>query len=155
MAGPADVALFEAVAAACRGLIPPELGEFGTRFHAYGLKLWFGTAQPGREHYEAQVIGARHVPDAQYLAIEIGFHSEHPKVAANDEVIARLIADERRWRKVLGDDAEVAPFLGREDLWRRVSETWVDPDLSDEDLAVEVALRLTDYATALEPTLRG
>lgn len=118
------------------------------------MKLWFGSAQPGREHYEAQVVGARHVPAAQYLAIEIGFHSEHPKVATNDEVIARLMADERKWRKTLGDEAEVAPFLGREDLWRRVSETWIDPDLDDEDLAVELALRLTDYANALEPTLR-
>jgi hypothetical protein len=32
-----------------------------------------------------------------------------------------------------------------------VSETWPDPDLSDEDIAVEVAMRLTDYIATLEP----
>jgi hypothetical protein len=35
-----------------------------------------------------------------------------------------------------------------------VSETWPDPDLSEPDLPVEVAMRLVDYMTALEPSLR-
>ena len=46
------------------------------------------------------------------------------------------------------------PFLGRPDVWRRVSETWPDPDLGGEDLGIEVAVRLADYITALEPVRR-
>jgi hypothetical protein len=55
---------------------------------------------------------------------------------------------------VIGDEAVVGPFLGRPDVWRRVSETWPDPDLSDGDLALELAGRLTEYVTALEPVRR-
>ncbi|MEY2404645.1 MAG: hypothetical protein QOD38_2196, partial [Acidimicrobiaceae bacterium] len=116
---------------------------------------WFDTDAAPREHYEAQVIGAKHVPDATMLALEVGFHSEHSKVAENEAVLGKLLERERTWRKVLGDDAVPGPFLGRADNWRRVSETWPDPDLSDEDLCMEVALRVTDYMTALEPLLRS
>ena len=45
-------------------------------------------------------------------------------------------------------------WLGRADRWRRVSETWPDPDLGDTELPFEVAARLTDYVIALEPVLR-
>jgi len=119
------------------------------------LERRFGPLTPPREHYEAQVIGAKHVPDAKVLALEIGFHAEHPKVADSDATLARLLKREKAWRKVLGDDAVAGPFLGRGDPWRRVSETWPDPDLGDDDLCMEVALRVTDYMTALEPVLRG
>ena len=146
--------LFGIVAEACRGLFPADLGPFGVRARSYGLKVWFGTDEPGRAHYEAQVISARHVPGASSLAIEIGFHLEHSKEAENAAALDRLVASEKKWRKVLGDDAVAGPFLGR-DSWRRVSEAWLDPDLRDEDLPVEVALRLTDYVVALEPVLRS
>jgi hypothetical protein len=36
-----------------------------------------------------------------------------------------------------------------------VSETWPDPDLSVDDLCMEIALKLVDYMTALEPALRA
>jgi hypothetical protein len=147
--------LFGMAAEACRNLFPVDLGPFAIRPRSYGLKAWFGTAEPGREHFEAQVVGARHVPGATALAIEIGFHAEHPKLALNEAVVDALLAVEPRWRPALGDEAVVGPFLGRADLWRRVSECWVDPDLRDDDLPVEVALRLTDYVTALEPVLRS
>src|SRR5439155_26792034 len=120
----------------------------------YGIKVWFGPAEPPREHYEAQVIGAEHVEDATVLALEVGFHTEHPQAAANDAVIAHLLDHERRWRRAIGKDAVVGPFLGRPDVWRRVSETWPDPDLGGEDLAIEVAVRLADYVSALEPVRR-
>jgi hypothetical protein len=146
--------LFGITAEACRNLFPDDLGPFAVRPRAYGMKAWFGTAEAGREHFEAQVVSARHVPGATALAIEIGFHAEHPKLALNEAVIGRLCADESSWRRILGDEAVVGPFLGRAELWRRVSECWIDPDLRDDDLPVEVALRLTDYVTALEPLLR-
>ena len=66
-----------------------------------------------------------------YLAIEVGFHSEYPKAAENDAVIAHLVANEKRWRRLVGKEAQVGEFLGRADKWRRVSETWPDPNLSD------------------------
>src|SRR5688572_18563037 len=103
--------LFEEVAEVVRGLVPRELGTVRQRSHKYGVKVWFDTEKPTREHYEAQVIGKRYVPEANILAIELGFHAEHPKVADNDAAIASLMKRERTWRKTLGEDAVVGEFL--------------------------------------------
>ena len=149
-----ELALFDEVGEVLRGLVPAELGEIRERSHRYGIKVWFGEAKPGREHYEAQVIGAQHVEDASVLALEIGFHAEHPNPDDNEQVLARLIAESRRWRRTLGAQAVAGPFLGRPDDWRRLSETWPDPDMSDPDLPLELATRLTDYITVLEPIRR-
>jgi len=70
-------------------------------------------------------------------------------------VIAHLLAHEKRWRRGVGKEAQVGEFLGRRDNWRRVSETWPDPDLSDGELVIELATRMTDYITALEPVRRA
>ena len=149
-----EIGLFDEVGEAVRGLMPPELGTVRFRAHRYGVKLWFDSEAAPKEHYEAQVIGAKHVPDATVLALEVGFHSEHPKVADNDAALDRLRSRERAWRKVVGRDAVAGPFLGRADQWRRVSETWPDPDFSDDEIVMQIALRLTEYMTALEPALR-
>jgi hypothetical protein len=149
-----EQSLFDEVADALRGMVPEDLGPVWHRAHRYGIKVWFGSETPSREHYEAQVISPDAVRDAKVLALEIGFHTEHPKLADNEQVIARLLSNERKWRKIVGRDAEVGPFLGRADVWRRVSETWPDPDLSDVELPVELAARLVDYVTALEPARR-
>lgn len=142
--------LFEEVVEAVRGLVPAELGPFRHRTHRYGTKVWFGEADPPREHYEAQVIGAGHVPGAEVLAVEVGFHAEDRDDAVNEATIDGLRSVEARWRPALGDDAEIGPFLGREG-WLRISETWPDPDLDDPELGTELAIRLVDYVTALEP----
>jgi len=149
-----EVHLFDAVSVNLRALVPAELGEVQVKAHRYGIKAWFGSATPSREHYEAQVIGKRHVPEAAVLALEVGFHSEHPKPADNAATLAHLTAHERRWRKAVGREATAGPFLGTRDEWTRVSETWADPDLGEPDLAFELAARLTDYIAALEPVLR-
>ena len=149
-----EVHLFDAVEVNLRALLPVALGQPQVKAHRYGIKVWFGPAAPTKEHYEAQVVGPRHVPEARTLALEIGFHAEHPKPADNAAALAHLAAHEKRWRKAIGDEAVAGPFLGRPDDWRRVSETWPDPDLGEEDLAFEVAARLTDYIAALEPILR-
>jgi hypothetical protein len=146
--------LFDEVGEALRGFAPPELGEFHQRAHRYGVKVWFGPAAPPKEHYEAQVVGADADRRATTLAIEVGFHCEYPRVADNDAVIAHLLANEKRWRRSIGKEAQVGEFLGRADRWRRVSETWPDPDLGDEMLVIELATRLTDYIAALEPVRR-
>jgi len=148
-----DPLLFDGVAEACRGMTPSELGPLHVRSHRYGMKAWFGAATPSKEHYEAQVVGARYVPGAEYLALEIGFHAEYSKETDNDSVITRLMSSEPTWRSQLGDDVVVGPFLGR-DTWRRASETWIDPDLDDDELVLDLASRLVDYFTALEPALR-
>ncbi|MDZ4824996.1 MAG: hypothetical protein SGJ13_00835 [Actinomycetota bacterium] len=44
--------------------------------------------------------------------------------------------------------------MGRADVWRRVSETWPDPDLSERELGEELAARLLDYVTAIAPVRR-
>jgi len=148
-----EPSLFDDVGDAVRGLLAPDLGEPHLRAHRYGIKVWFRTVKPTREHYEAQVVGARDWPDARVLALEVGFHCEHPKEPDNDAVIARLRASERTWRRDIGKEAEIAPFLGRAEHWRRISEVWPDPDLSEPGLAFEIASRLVDYITALEPLL--
>jgi hypothetical protein len=150
-----EMGLFDEIGEAVRGLMPPDLGIVRFRAHRYGVKLWFDSEAAPREHYEAQVIGAKEVPDATVLAIEIGFHSEHSQAEENEATLEKLLRRERAWRKVLGEEAVAGPFLGRPDQWRRLSETWPDPDLSDEDLCMEVALRVTEYMGALEPVLRS
>jgi len=150
-----ELGLFDEVAEALRGLLPAELGEVRSRPRPYGVKVWFGPVAPPREHYEAQVIGAGPVQDATVLALEIGFHAEHPRAVDNEVVIGRLLEREDRWRKDLGEVAVAGAFLGRADHWARVSETWPDPDLSEPDLGFEIAVRLVDYITALEPLRRG
>jgi hypothetical protein len=147
---------FEVAADALRALLPDDLGEWHTRAHRYGIKVWFGPeSKPNREHYEAQVIGANGVPEAKVLAIEVGFHAEHSDPAKNESAIAGLVAGEKRWRKALGTEATAGAFLGRRDDWARLSETWLDPDLGDPDLALDVASRLADYIEALEPLRRS
>jgi hypothetical protein len=148
------VSLFDEVAEVVRGLVPAELGVLRQRPRRYGIKVWFGPETPPREHYEAQVVGADAVEAATTLAIEVGFHAEHPDPAANDAAIEPLRAAERRWRRALGGEVVVGPFLGRADVWRRVSETWPDPDLGQPELAFELGARLTDYVVALEPLRR-
>jgi hypothetical protein len=149
-----ELSVFEEVGEALRGMAPPELGEYHHRAHRYGVKVWFGPATPPREHYEAQVVGPDADMQATVLAIEVGFHSEYPSAGENDAVIAHLVANERRWRRSVGKEAKVGDFLGRPDRWRRVSETWPDPDLGDGGLVIELATRLTDYIAALEPVRR-
>jgi hypothetical protein len=150
-----ELSLFEEVAEALRGMVDGDLGVLRCRPRSYGIKVWFGPVKPPREHYEAQVISPHALDGAAVLGLEIGFHTEHPKLDDNERVLERLVAAERKWRRTLGKDVVVGPFLGRADLWRRVSETWADPDLGEPDLGMEVASRLADYIDALEPVLRG
>jgi hypothetical protein len=149
-----ELSLFEEVAEALRGPLLSELGDVRLRWHRYGIKVWFGPQGPPREHYEAQVVGADQVEGATVLALEVGFHAEHADKAANDRVIADLLGAEEQWRPKIGSEAVVGPFLGRPQVWRRVSETWADPDLGSTDLAFELAGRLGEYVTALEPIRR-
>ena len=146
-----ELLLFDEVREVLRGLVPSELGDLRCRHHRYGIKVWFDADKPTREHYEAQVIGAKHVPGATVLAIEVGFHAEHRDPAENERVLKQLIEDERRWRKALGPDAVAGEFIDDRHGWQRLSETWADPDLSDPELPMDLATRLTDYISALEP----
>ncbi len=146
--------MFEEVAEVARAMAPPELPPFRSRAHRAGAKVWFGGTEAPREHYEAQLLPLALVSGARVVALEIGFHAEHPKVADNDAVLARLLRSEKRWRRTLGREAVAGPFLGRPDVWRRVSEVWTDPDLDDGALVEEIAARLTDYARVLEPARR-
>lgn len=149
-----EIPLFEQVADALRGLVPPDLGDLRQRPRRWGIKVWFGAGRPPKEHYEAQVIGPGGVDGATALALEVGFHAEHPKVGDNDAAIERLRAAEKRWRRTIGKEAVVGEFLGHAGVWRRISETWPDPDLGAPDIAFELAARLTDYIVALEPHRR-
>lgn len=144
-----ELGLFEQVDDALRGLVPDDLGALRTNARQWGIKVWFDAEACPREHYEAQVINARHVPEATVLALEVGFHAENPKPADNDACLAGIARSERRWRKALGPEAVAGPFLGR-DGWLRVSEAWPDPDLSDPELCFEVADRLATYIVAIE-----
>lgn len=148
-----ELELFDQVADALRAMVPDELGDLRTQPRRWGIKVWFDAADCPREHYEAQVISAVHVPDAEVLAVEIGFHAEHPKAPDNAAALAPMVAAAAAWRPELGPDAVAGDFLGRSG-WQRVSETWADPDLSDPEICFEVADRLASYITVLEP-VRG
>ena len=131
-------------------MVPVELGDLRTQSRRWGIKAWFELDDCPREHYEAQVISASHVEEAHILAVEIGFHAEHPKPGDNAAAVAPLLAAAAAWRDELGPDAIAGDFLGRAG-WQRVSETWSDPDLSDPEVCFEVADRLATYIAALEP----
>ena len=153
---PEEGTLFDDVAEVLPSLIPVKLGPIRLQARRWGVKAWFGPAggRPPKAHYEAQLISARDVHDATKYAIEVGWHSEETKEADNVAALAVVLAGEKAWRKVIGKEAEHGAFLGRARNWRRLSETWPDPDLGDLGLGFEVAARLTDYVTGLEPVLR-
>ena len=72
------------------------------------------------------------------------------KVVVNDEVLTRLAASERVWRRALGDEPVAGEFIGSS-TWRRISEVWDPPDPDDLDAAIEIGARLAEYAQAIEP----
>jgi hypothetical protein len=135
---------FEQIVEALVGFLPPDQQRFSSRVSARNAKIWFGSE--AREHYEVQMMRRDGVP-----VLEIGFHAEHSDAARSEAVLARLVAAERRWRRSLGKEVELGPFLGRAGSWRRASETWDGADLSDPGAAVEAADRLAEYITAFEP----
>ena len=149
-----EIGLFDQVADALHSLVPDDLGTLRTQPRRWGIKVWFEAEECPREHYEAQVIGARHVAGAETLALEVGFHAEHPKAPDNDAAMEPLRRAEPAWRSSLGPEAEAGEFIGRSG-WQRVSETWADPDLSDPELCFELADRLAEYVTVLEPLRAG
>src|SRR4051812_18082296 len=85
-----DEMLFDQAAEIARSLVPGELGELHVRSRRWALKAWFDTAEPGKEHYEAQLVNPRHATGAKVLGLEIGFHAEHKDPADNDECLSRL-----------------------------------------------------------------
>lgn len=137
-------AFFEQVVEALVGFLPPDGRQFSSRVSGRNAKVWFGAE--AREHYEVQMVRRDGV-----AVLEIGFHAEHADAARSEAVLSRLVAAERRWRRSLGKEVEVGPFLGRAGSWRRASETWDGADLSDPGAAVEAADRLAEYIAAFEP----
>ena len=139
---------FQQVLDVFEGFVADVDGQLHSFAHRRGLKIWFDDAT--REHYEAQLVRV----DGE-VGLEIGFHSEYPKASANERVMSALAAHEVGWRAELGDEPVAGPFLGSE-VWRRISEVWdppADVDL-DVDVVIEVAARLADYVTTLEPLRR-
>lgn len=142
--------MFDEVAELVRAMSPAEIGEVHVRAHRRGVKVWFDTEAPTKEHYEAQMLSRRYVDGIEGTAIEIGFHSEHKDQADNVAVIERVVRSEKKWRKELGKEPQVDTFYGA-DNWRRVSEAWIEPDLDDPEITFEVASRLVDYISVIEP----
>lgn len=142
--------MFDQVDDLLRALVPSELGEIRSRAHRRGVKVWFATDKAPRDHYEAQLLGRAHVDGTDGVALEIGFHIEHSDSETNQAALDRLLENEDSWRHHLGPAAEAGSFFGAPN-WRRISETWIEPDLDDPDLAFEVASRLVDYISALQP----
>ena len=129
---------------------PEEIGAVRVRAHRRGVKVWFDTDAATKEHYEAQLLSRKYVDGRNGMAVEIGFHSEHKEQAKNVEVIERVMTTEKKWRRELGKEPEVDVFYGA-DNWRRISEAWIEPDLDDHEITFEIASRLVDYVSAIEP----
>jgi len=144
-----ELSIFEEVAELVRSMTPEELGEVRVRAHRRGAKVWFDTDAPTKEHYEAQLLSRRYVDGTEGMALEVGFHTEHKEPAKNIAVAERISAAEKKWRKELGKQPEVDVFFGAEN-WRRVSETWIEPDLDDPEITFEIASRLVDYVSVIE-----
>ncbi|HEY1738492.1 MAG TPA: hypothetical protein VGI86_07270 [Acidimicrobiia bacterium] len=149
MSDPSSGEFFEQVSDALLGSVAPQYADFGGYSHGYGIKVTYGEGERTKEHYEAQIVRAG--PKGG-LVLEIGFHSEHSKADRNEEVLATLLAHDKRWRKALGKEPVAGPFLGNE-RWRRISETWSEFDFRDPDLPFEVSDRLAAYIAAFEPLL--
>lgn len=145
--------MFEQVGEAVRSLVPPAVGAVQFRAHRGGVKVWLDTENPPRHHYEAQLLARRHFDGGAGAVLEIGFHAEHGDVAVNDASVAAITAGESAWRSELGEEPSAAPFLGRPDDWRRVSEVWTDADLDDPEMVFEIASRLADYVVHFQPLL--
>ena len=143
---PVERSFFHQVQDVFEGFVLDVDGQLHATAHQRGIKVWYDNAT--REHYEAQLI---RVDDD--VALEVGFHAEHPKVGENEVLLARLLGEESVWRRELGDEPEAGAFIGA-DRWRRISEIWEAPDPDDVDAAIEVAARLADYVTVLEPLRR-
>ena len=122
-------------------------GTLHATAHGRGIKVWYDEST--REHYEAQLVRV----DGK-IVLEIGFHAEYPKVGENEAVLDRLLNNERIWRRELGNEPEAGVFLGA-DRWRRISEIWDEPDFDDVDIAIEIAARLADYVSVIEPLRRA
>lgn len=122
-------------------------GTLHSAAHGRGLKVWYDDAT--REHYEAQLVRV----DGK-VVLEVGFHAEHPKAEKNEAVLNRLLDAEHVWRRELGGEPEAGVFIGAE-RWRRISEVWEEPDPDDVDIAIEIAARLADYVSVLEPLRRA
>lgn len=152
MAG--EPSVFDEVAAILPSLLPDELRDARMQARRWGIKVWFGPVRPTREHYEAQVLGKDADPAAKVLCIEVGFHAEGSKEADNDAAVERLTSRRRDWNGVIGKEAVAGDFLGGATRWRRISETWPDPNLGDPELPFEIAARLCDYISVFEP-IRG
>ncbi len=148
-----ELRVFDEIAEYVRAMVPDELGELRLRSHRRGVKIWFDTDKAPKEHYEAQLLARRHVDGKSGMAVEVGFHSEHPSRERNEDVVAGLIEVEHEWRDQLGGDAEAGLFFGA-DNWTRLSEAWIEPDVDDREFAFEVASRTVDYLTVIEPIRR-
>jgi hypothetical protein len=141
-----EQSFFHEVQHVFEGFVIDVAGTLHSSAHGRGIKVWCDGAT--REHYEAQLV---HLDGT--VVLEVGFHAEHPKAGENQAVLDRLLADEHVWRAELGGEPEAGAFLGV-DRWRRISETWPAPDPDDTDAAIEIAARLADYVSVLEPRRR-
>ncbi|MEY4231044.1 MAG: hypothetical protein RLZZ362_1893 [Actinomycetota bacterium] len=138
---------FHQVQDVLEGFVIDVAGTLHSTAHGRGIKVWYDDAT--REHYEAQLVRV----DGK-VVLEVGFHAEHPKVGENDALLNRLLDAEHVWRRELGGEPEAGVFIGV-DRWRRISEIWDEPDADDVDAAIEIAARLADYISVLEPLRRA
>ncbi|MCH7788375.1 MAG: hypothetical protein IH940_02930 [Acidobacteria bacterium] len=147
-----DKNLFANVDDIVRSLYSGDVDQLFSKSHRYGVKIWIGTPEPPKVHYEAQVLGRHHVDGEEGLAVEIGLHCEHRDEAENESILNSLLERSKKWEPVLGEEASAGVFYGAEN-WRRLSDVWIEPDLSVDDIDVEIASRMTDYIETLQPLL--
>ena len=149
-----ELGLFEQAGEAARLLVSDQLGVVYFSWHRRGVKIWFDSKDCPREHYEAQTVGRVHVDGVTGTAVEVGFYSEHREESDNQFIVDALVAKRKTWGDELGEEAVAGPFIGNE-TWRRLSETWIEPDLEhDDELGFELGSRLADYMLTLEPLVK-
>ncbi len=90
-----ELGVFDQTSEVIRARAPDHLGELRVRAHRRGVKIWFETDVPNKEHYEAQLLSRHYVDGVDGMALEIGSEAwiepdlDDPELAF--EIAARLV----------------------------------------------------------------
>ena len=126
------------VALLVRERVPPDLRAFRYEAISFQSKLWYGNKDLHYEIWSRERLGT----------IEIGLHFEADPLT-NARLLAAFTANARGIRRVLAD----ARIEGWDRGWARVWEP-LPHRRPDAELAADLARRIGDYVTVLEPILR-
>jgi hypothetical protein len=141
---------FDQVDDEVRGFVGPAMRNFRTEKSGRLIKLWY---EDPSVHFEAQKLSPTWSPSAR-PCLEIGLHLESRLPERNEAMLGQLLASRHLWESRLAGADYGEAFGPQGPSWRRLSEV-VEIDSMDEELAGEVAERVSAYIVTLQPLLSG